>query len=202
MSEESGAGFALWFTGLPGSGKSSVSRAVCDALEEAGYGVAYLSMDARRRVYTPVPEYTPEERDRAYDLFVYEAARLVARGIGVVMDATGHRLVWRKLARSRITRFAEIHLDCDLDTAMTREAARPQGKVMAGLYAKALTRRRTGQEIPGLGEVIGVDTAFETDPAAELRIDARLSLEAILDEALSFLAGWLHEPALHPDRSA
>ncbi len=197
------SGFALWFTGLPGSGKSAVSRAVCAALEAAGYGVAYLSMDERRRVYAPVPSYTPEERERSYELFVHEAERLAERGVGVIMDATGHRLAWRRRARERIKRFAELHLACDLATAMAREAARPQGGVMAGLYAKAIERRQSGREFPGLGEVIGVDTPFETDPGAECVIDAaHLNVEEARDAALSFLAGWLGDETLQPGQSA
>ena len=61
--------------------------------------------------------------------------------------------------------------NCDLEEAMRREAGRPEGLVMADLYAKALKRRRTGEQFEGLGEVIGVDVEFEVDPGAEFIID-------------------------------
>ena len=41
-------GAAVWFTGLPGSGKSSVARAVAEALEAAGRPVPLLSMEIGR----------------------------------------------------------------------------------------------------------------------------------------------------------
>ncbi len=149
-------------------------------------------MDERRKAYFPQAAYSPEDRIRAYAMFVDEAAALAGRGLGVVMDGSAPLLSMRSAARSRISRFAEIHVKCDLEEAMRREASRPEGLVMAGLYAKALERRRTGTDIPGLGQVIGVDIPFEEDPHAECVIDnTRLSKAETLDAALAFMDRWL-----------
>lgn len=185
-------GAAVWFTGLPGSGKSSVARAVAEALEAAGRPVTLLSMDARRKVYFPAPAYTEDERESAYLMFAGDAAGLVREGRVVLMDATGNRKRWRDRARALIPRFAEVFVSCPVSVAMAREAARPEGLVMAGLYAKALARKATGEEVPGLGEVVGVDVPFEDDPAAECVVDAAaMSVGQARDEVLRFLAGWL-----------
>ncbi len=162
---------AIWFTGLPGCGKSSVARAVASRLRNMGHDPVHLEMDERRKSYTPNPQYTPEERGRAYRMFVDEARTLAAAGRTVLMDGTGHRLQWRALARRRLDGFAEVHLRCSLEAAMQREAERPQGKVQAQLYAKALERKNTGKEFPSLGVVPGVDEPFEEDPEAEVVID-------------------------------
>jgi adenylylsulfate kinase len=76
---------------------------------------------------------------------------------------------------------------------MQRESERPQGKVMADLYAKALKRRETGRDFPGLGQVVGVDVQFEKNPAAELRVenDRDKSLQDSVDEVMRFLNKWL-----------
>ncbi|MFP4657917.1 MAG: adenylyl-sulfate kinase, partial [Desulfonatronovibrionaceae bacterium] len=140
-----GSAWAVWFVGLPGSGKSSVAGRVVHRLRENGLEVAYLQMDERRRVYFPRPEYTTGERNKAYELFAREAADMVQGGRNVVMDGTAPRVHMRRKARELIARFAEIHIRCSLPTAMQREADRPQGKVMADLYAKALERRETGR---------------------------------------------------------
>jgi len=144
-------GAAVWFTGLPGSGKSSVARAVAAALEAAGRPVTLLSMDARRKVYFPVPAYTEEERESAYLMFAGDAAGLVREGRVVLMDATGNRKRWRDRARALIPRFAEVFVSCPVSVAMARAMARPEGLVMAGLYAKALARKATGGGVPGRG---------------------------------------------------
>jgi len=188
------AGFAVWVTGLPGSGKSALARGLERELAAQGLNVVRLSMDERRTTWFPEPRYDEDERRRAYELLLDEAAALVDQGRGVILDATAHRLAVRRAARARIPRFAEIHVRCDLDTAMRREAGRPQGLVMAGLYEKALERRRSGRAVEGLGQVIGVDVPFEQDPGAECVIDnTNLAEEETLARALAFLGPWLAE---------
>lgn len=185
-------GAAVWFTGLPGSGKSSVARAVAEALAATGRPVEILSMDARRKAYFPKPEYTADEREAAYRMFAEEAATAAGRGRLVFLDATAHRKAWRDAARDMIERFAEVYVSCPVAVAMAREAARPEGQVMAGLYAKAIRRKTTGERFPGLGEVVGVDVPFEADPAAECVVDAgALTVAEARDAVLRFLDGWL-----------
>lgn len=185
-------GWALWFVGLPGSGKSSVARAVFQSLEARGLDVAYLEMDSRRKIYFPTPTYSSEERARAYDLFVDEAVGLVQQGRGVIMDAAAHRLAVRRAARERINAFAEVYIRCPLEVAMARERGRPEGLVMAGLYEKALDRKRTGRDYPGLGQVIGVDVAFEEDSRAECVVDSEhVSVVEARDKVLHFFDLWL-----------
>jgi adenylylsulfate kinase len=93
-----------------------------------------------------------------------------------------------------IPRFAEVHVSCPVSVAMAREAARPEGQVMAGLYAKAIRRKTTGEAFAGLGEVVGVDAPFEADPAAECVLDAaKLTVEQSRDAVLRFLDGWLFD---------
>ncbi len=167
---------ALWFVGLPGSGKSTVARLVYQLLLAMGVDAVLLEMDARRKEYFPAPDYTREEREKAYAMFVDEAASLVERGACVVMDGTACKRSMRRYARERIKNFIEIHVACSLQTAMEREASRPEGKVRAELYRQALERRRTGREFPGLGEVIGVDVPFEANPLAELVLDSEITL--------------------------
>ncbi|MEZ7196396.1 adenylyl-sulfate kinase [Pseudodesulfovibrio karagichevae] len=192
MAERSGDGWAVWVVGLPGSGKSTLARGLRDALGERGVDVVLLQMDERRKAYFPEPEYTGEEREAAYRMFAEEAAGLTCEGRNVIMDGSAHRVSMRRIAREKISRFAEIFVACDLETAMAREAARPAGKVMADLYRKALLRKETGREFDGLGAVIGVDAPFELDPLAEFVIDnSGLSKEETLGKTLHFVDTWL-----------
>ncbi|OGR34913.1 MAG: hypothetical protein A2051_01825 [Desulfovibrionales bacterium GWA2_65_9] len=189
-------GWVLWFTGLPGSGKSTIARAVHTELVGQGRDVALLVMDERRRSYFPKPAYTEEERKVAYELIAHEAAELAGQGQGVILDATGHRLAVRQHSRALIPRFAEVYVNCPLPEAMRREAVRSQGHprgyaVTPGMYQRALLRKRTGQSVPGLGEVVGVDVPFEKDPQAECVLDAMLPVPENTARVLTFLDGWL-----------
>jgi len=195
------SGWVLWFTGLPGSGKSTIARTVHTELVGQGRDVVLLVMDERRRSYFPKPAYTPEERKVAYERIAHEAAELASQGRGVILDATGHRLAVRQEARALIPRFAEVFVNCPLPEAMRREAVRssqspggghPHGyAAMPGMYQKALLRRRTGESIPGLGEVVGVDVPFEVDPEAECVLDAMRPVPENASQVLRFLDGWL-----------
>lgn len=185
-------GFAVWVVGLPGSGKSNLARAVAAALAEWGFDPLHLQMDERRKVYFPEPKYTSEEREAAYRLFAEEAAEHVRQGRAVVMDGSAYKAAFREYARSLIPRFCEIHVQCSLQAAMAREAKRPQGLVMAGLYQKALERKETGQQFPGLGEVIGVDAPFEESPDAEFVINnENIPKEETRARTMEFLMKWL-----------
>ena len=185
-------GWAIWVVGLPGSGKSTLARGLRDRLAERGVSARLLQMDSRRKDYFPNPEYTPEERDKAYALFAEEAAGMTDRGVNVIMDGSAYKASMRRYARGLIARFAEIFVHCDLETAMARESGRPDGAVMAGMYRKALERQRTGRHFEGLGEVIGVDVEFERDPEVEFVVDnSRLTKEQALGKTLHFLDTWL-----------
>ncbi len=196
-------GWALWFTGLPGCGKSTIAHAVRDLLATRGERVEYLAMDERRRVYFPHPDYSADERTRAYTLFVDEAAGFVAGGRNVILDATAHRLAMRQAARGRIARFAEVLVRCPLPEAMRREAVRSlqavhaahhKGYVMPGMYQKALERKRSGVAVPGLGQVVGVDVPYEENPAAECVLDAMVPAAENAARVVEFLDAWAAAP--------
>lgn len=185
-------GWALWFTGLPGSGKSTLVEAVRRTVDPMQERTIILRMDDRRKAYFPNPTYSESEREQSYRMFVDEAAFYVLSGKGVFMDASAHRLAMRQKARALIPRFAEIYLRCNLETAMQRESGRPEGAVMADLYRKALERKRTGRPVKGLGEVIGVDVPFEEDPSAECVVPVdEMTLEEARDFVLEFMIRWL-----------
>lgn len=181
----------LWFTGLPGCGKSTVARLVTAGLQSMGYAVHYLEMDQRRKIYFPSPTYTSEERIAAYTLFAEEGASLASLGYGVILDGAAPALAMRDYARSLVPDFAEIHVRCSLATAMRREASRPAGKVMADLYRKALERKRTGRQFSGLGRVIGVDVPYEENARAESILDTdAMSAEQSCALVLDFFRSW------------
>ena len=184
-------GWIVWFVGLPGAGKSTYAKAVYKALLNKGENVQYLSMDERRKNYSRSPQYTQEERNKAYKLFVEEAIQLAREGSNVIMDGTAQKLSMREYARQLIPCFAEIFIRCPLETAISRESIRSEGLIMTDLYKKALNRKQTGTYYKGLGEVVGIDIPFEENPLAECVIDSdQICIEEGLDRILHFLSTW------------
>lgn len=154
--------WAIWFTGLPGSGKSRLARATARALEAKGLHVTVLELDEIRKVVTPEPRYSERERELVYGGLVMIARLLVERGIPVLIDATANRRRWRDAARAAIPRFAEVYVQCPLALCRERAGARHGGHAPADIYARA------GQ--PG-ATVPGVDVPYEAPVAPEVTVD-------------------------------
>jgi protein-L-isoaspartate(D-aspartate) O-methyltransferase len=166
--------WAVWITGLPGSGKSAIARAAAAELRARGEEVMVLELDQIRRDITPQPTYSDAEREAVYRALVDIAAALVDAGVAVIIDATAHRRAWRELARATIPNFAEVQLSCPLEVCRERERTRPAGAAPAGIYDHSA---RPGATVPG------VDVEYEYALAPELAIDttAKSVAEAAAD---------------------
>jgi adenylylsulfate kinase len=169
--------WAIWITGLPGSGKSALAQAAAAALQAAGEPVRVLELDQIRQTLTPRPTYTDRERDVVYRALVYMAAVLTEVDVPVIIDATAHRRAWRELARREIPRFAEVQLLCPPDVCRERERTRAAGHAPRGIYPRA---GRPGATVPG------VDVPYEPARAAELVIDTER--EAVSESAAKIAA--------------
>jgi adenylylsulfate kinase len=154
--------WAIWITGPPASGKSTLAQATAARLGEAGLPVCVLELDAMRRVVTLNSSYSDAERTLVYRALVWVAAAVADAGVPVIVDATAHRREWRDLARAVIPDFVEVQLRCTLDTCRARDAARAGARAAVGVYARA---GAPGSQVPG------VDVAYEPATAPELTID-------------------------------
>ena len=145
------AGWCVWVTGLPGSGKSVVSAALLKLLDRKDIPAQPLSSDALRRILTPKPSYSFEERGIVYATLVYIAGLLVQNGVNVVIDATGNLRRYRESARKQIPKFIEAYLECPLEVCVQREAKR--GKTYYApkqIYIRAQQGR--APTVPGIGQ--------------------------------------------------
>lgn len=142
--------FCVWVTGLPGSGKSTIVNELEQSFSETGLDCVTLRLDDIRKVLTPEPTYTDEERQIVYRSLVLMAQLLVAHSTqNVIIDATGNRRAFRELARKRIPEFAEIYVKCPLEICRSREASRDGQGVEKNLYQKAEAGRLDGN-LPGV----------------------------------------------------
>ena len=181
--------WAIWITGLPGSGKSTVARAAAVRLAEAGAPVALLELDRMRTVVTPHPTYSESEREIVYRSLVFAAVSLTEAGVPVIVDATAHHRAWRDLARASIKRFAEVQIDCPLEVARAREAARIGGAAPRAIYA--------GVSAPS-ATVPGVNVPYERAVAPELAVDAVAEDAAVAGDRIAALGLSLGRPGRRP----
>jgi adenylylsulfate kinase len=159
---ESSNAVAIWLTGLPASGKSTIVAALKPHLEGMGCAVEVLESDAVRRALTPTPTYSHEERGLFYRALAFMGARLVAHGVTVIFDATANRRVYRDFARSLIPHFIEVAVECPLELAMQRD--------YKGTYERG--QRGESATVPGLQD------SYEAPINPEVKIDtAKLSAD-------------------------
>lgn len=158
MSDDSSQAFAIWITGLPASGKSTIVRALTPRLEASGFIVEVLESDEIRRVLTPEATYSQAERDLFYRALGLMGARLVAHGVTVLFDATASRREYRAFARGLIPRFIEVAVECPLEVCMQRDY---KGTYARGLYGESAT-------VPGL------QSSYEQPDNPDLVIDTTM----------------------------
>ncbi|MGB8215920.1 MAG: adenylyl-sulfate kinase [Candidatus Methanoperedens sp.] len=179
--------FAVWFTGLPGSGKTAIASRTADILKTKGIEVKILQLDEIRRVLTPHPKYTDEERDIVYASLAYMAKLLTESGINVFIDATANRMKYRDSARKIIPQFAEVFIRCPLSVCMEREAHRKAAFSPKGIYKQSV---QTGANVPGVNipyeepmnplAIIDSDK-MKPDESAKKVADAIISFSGALD---------------------
>lgn len=150
--------FALWITGMPGSGKSAIS----DEIKRIHPELIVLRMDEMRKIVTPEPTYSEEERDIVYRSLVYMARTFADNGHSLIIDATGNLRKWRDLARRLIPNFAEVYLKCPLELCIAREKMRVETHgAPRDIYQKA----DAGWPVPG------VSAPYEEPANPELLIE-------------------------------
>jgi adenylylsulfate kinase len=140
MPSDRAPAFAVWLTGLPASGKSTVARALAAELAGIGIRATVLESDAVRREITPNANYGEAERDAFYATLAYLARMLVLHGVPVIVDATANRRSYRDRARTGIPRFLEVHVRCPLPVCQARDPK--------GIYRRGADG--TAQNVPGV----------------------------------------------------
>jgi adenylylsulfate kinase len=146
----------LWFTGLSGSGKSTIATKVHEALARRGTEVEYIDGDALREVF-PQTGFTRAEREEHLRRTGYMASRLAAHGVTVVASFVSPYRESRDFIRRLCPGFVEIYVSTPLEECERRD--------VKGLYARA----RRGE----IRNFTGIDDPFEAPARPELVLDTR-----------------------------
>ena len=160
-------GAVLWFTGLSGSGKSTIAMRLEQRLFAKGYQVFVLDGDNVRKGLNADLGFSPE--DRAENIRrVGELAALFAEAGTVVITAliSPYRSDRERARTAAGKAFHEIHVKADLATCESRDP-------------KGLYRRARAGEIPSF---TGISAPYEEPDTPELVIDTQaLPVDACVD---------------------
>jgi adenylylsulfate kinase len=171
--ERKNEAFAIWITGLPASGKSTITAALKAQLAARGVDVAVLESDVLRKVFAADRQYEAGGRDAFYGQMAYVGSLLAEHGVPVVFDATANRRAYRDRARHEITRFLEVYVDVPLEVCMARD---PKGIYRSGVTGES-------RNVPGLQEPYDPPEAPDVVVHGENpESDARLIIEKLAEK--------------------
>ena len=180
--EKREGGFALWFTGLSGSGKTTIAHLVGPELDARGAIVEYLDGDTVRTHLSKGLGFSKEDRDANIERIGWVASRLVRHGAAVICAAISPYAETRAKARELVEEFGpfvEVYVKASVEECARRD--------VKGLYEKAFAG-----EIKGF---TGVDDPYEETTAAEIVVDTEATSE---EEAAAQVVAKLEELGLIP----
>jgi sulfate adenylyltransferase len=171
-------GLVILFTGLSGSGKSTVARAVVDRLAEiGGRSVTLLDGDVVRRNLSAGLGFSRADRDRNVRRIGYVAAEIARHGGVAVCAPIAPFAATRAEVRNMAEEYGDfllVHVSTPLEECERRDRK--------GLYARA----RAG-EIP---DFTGISSPYEIPDDADLVLDtSQMAISQARDRVLDFLAG-------------
>ena len=177
-----GGGFTLWFTGLSGSGKTTIAHLVGPELDRRGLVVEYLDGDSVRTHLSKGLGFSKQDRDTHIERVGWVASRLTRQGGAVITAAISPYEATRRKARAwveEVGTFVEVYIKASVEECARRD--------VKGLYEKAFKGEIT--------EFTGVSDPYEEPVSPELVIDTE---EHEPEESAALVVAKLEELGLVP----
>ena len=166
-------GVVLWFTGLSGSGKSTVAGALEEALHALGVSTYLLDGDNVRHGLCSDLGFSDADRKENIRRVGEVASLMVEAGLVVLTAFISPHRAERRMVRDRLGagRFFEVFVDTPLGVCETRDPK--------GLYKKA----RAGE----LRNFTGIDSAYEAPDRPEIHLDGEQLVTNLVNQLLDLL---------------
>ena len=165
-------GFTLWFTGLPCSGKTTLSLAVRDELARLKLPVRHLDGDELRKKISKDLGFTKKDRLEHIRRVAGIAAEHTRRGSAVLVSLISPYRSARETARRQIGSFIEIYVHCALAVCEKRD--------VKGMYRLA----RAGK----IKNFTGISDVYEAPLSSEITVDtAAADVKTCADKIMAYL---------------
>jgi len=166
-------GFTLWFTGLSGSGKTTITTHLVKELRKRGVPLEVLDGDIVRENLSKGLGFSKEDRDTNIRRIAFVANLLSRNGVPVITAAISPYREIRNEARELMDgRFVEVYAKAPLEVCEERD--------VKGLYAK----ERSGE----IKEFTGISDPYEPPENPEILVETdKQSPEESAKQILDFL---------------
>jgi len=145
-------GYTIWFTGLSGSGKTTIANRLSEILRSRGINLVLLDGDIVRKTLSKDLGYTKEERDENITRVVHACQLITKNGVLNLACVISPTKKIRDYARSLIKNLIEIYVKCPIEICEKRDAK--------GYYAKV----RSGE----MDHFVGINIPYEEPDNPEL----------------------------------
>jgi len=177
-------GFTLWFTGLSGAGKTTISRHLEEELRARGSQLEILDGDIVRENLSKGLGFSKEDRDTNVRRIAFVADLLSRNGVPVITAAISPYKEIRDEARELMgDRFIEVFVKASVDTCADRD--------VKGLYEKAFKGE--------IKEFTGVSDPYEEPERPEVVCDTE---SESAEESAAKLIAYLEQRELIPAKEA
>ena len=167
------AGVAVWLTGLPRAGKTTLAKGLEAELTQQGHKVEVLDGDEVRERLTKGLGFSKEDRDENIRRISYVARLLVRNGVVTIVSAISPYRDVRDESRREIRSFIEVYVKCPVEECIKLD--------FKGLYEKALRGE--------IANFTGVSDPYEPPLSAEVVVETdRESVEISLNKILATMA--------------
>jgi adenylyl-sulfate kinase len=172
-------GFTVWFTGLSGAGKSTISTLVEHELRERGHKVELLDGDVVRTHLSKGLGFSKEDRDTNIRRIGWVCEVLTRNDVVAIAAAISPYREIRDELRANIGRFVEVYVECSIERLAERDVKGLYKKALAGELAN-FTGVSDPYEPPLHPEVVCHSDGRETPEQSAAKVIAKL-------EALGYL---------------
>ena len=150
-------GVTVWFTGLSGAGKTTITQAVAEKLREQDCKLEILDGDVVRENLTKGLGFSKADRDENIRRIGFVSHLLTRNGVIVLVSAISPYREIREEVKQKIGDFVEVYVNAPLTVCEERD--------VKGLYKRA----RAGE----IKNFTGIDDPYEAplNPTIECRTD-------------------------------
>lgn len=163
-------GVTVWFTGLSGAGKTTITRAIAEELRAKECQLEILDGDIVRENLTKGLGFSKEDRDINIRRIGFVANLLTRNGVIVLVSAISPYRAVREEVRQTVGDFVEVFVNAPLGTCEERD--------VKGLYKRA----RAGE----IKQFTGIDDPYE--PPLNPEVECRTDLEELSESVAKVMS--------------
>ncbi|HBO16909.1 MAG: Adenylyl-sulfate kinase [Candidatus Moranbacteria bacterium GW2011_GWE2_35_2-] len=165
-------GIVIWLTGLPCSGKTTLSKEIEKYFQQKNLPIQRLDGDVVRETISKDLGFSKKDRDINIERLSYVAQMLSDNGVNVVSAFVSPYQKMRDFTRSLCENFVEVYVKCDIEECKKRD--------VKGMYAKAAK----GQ----IKDFTGVDDPYENPKNPEIVVSTeKENIKESVEKIINYL---------------